>query len=262
MDQTVLSERRDSYHRIVLNRPDRLNALTAEVHAGLRVAFAEAERDEHCRAVLLTGAGRGFCAGQDLAEVASLSGRQADLEQMIERDYNPLICRIRALPKPVICAVNGIAAGAGANLALACDIVIAARSASFSQAFILIGLVPDSGGTFVLPRLIGEARARALAMLGDRIPAEQAAAWGMIWQCVDDDRLAAEAEALALRLAALPTASIGLMKRAFEASTHNDLASQLALEGQLQRQAGAGADYAEGVRAFLEKRPPRFTGQG
>jgi 2-(1,2-epoxy-1,2-dihydrophenyl)acetyl-CoA isomerase len=261
MTQTVLTERRGSHLRIVLNRPDRLNALTADVHAGLRAALAAAEQDEACRAVLLTGAGRAFCAGQDLAEAASLSGQRADLEQMIERDYNPLIRRIRALPKPIVCAVNGIAAGAGANLALACDIVVAARSASFSQAFIHIGLVPDSGGTFFLPRLVGEARARALAMLGDRIAAEQAAAWGMIWQCVDDERLAAEAEALASRLAALPTAAIGLMKRAFDAGAHNDLAAQLALEGQLQRQAGAGPDYAEGVRAFLEKRPPKFTGR-
>ncbi len=262
MGEAVTSELRDGYRVVVLNRPERLNALNAEMHAGLRAALAQAGGEAGCRAVLLTGAGRGFCAGQDLAEVAGKSAEQGDLGELIERHYNPLVRQIRALPLPVVCAVNGIAAGAGANIALACDLVLAARSATFTQAFVKIGLVPDSGGTFFLPRLVGEARARALAMLGEPLPAERAAEWGLIWRCVDDDRLAAEAVALCAHLATQPTAAIALMKRAFDAGAHNDLDAQLALECELQRQAGSTADYAEGVRAFLDKRAPRFVGRG
>jgi len=256
MTESVLSERYESWRKLVLNRPERLNALDTEMHRALRSALDEAEADPACRAVLLSGAGRGFCAGQDLADTAAL----ADLEATIATYYNPLIRKIRALPMPVVCAVNGIAAGAGANIALACDIVLAARSAKFIQAFVKIGLVPDSGGTFLLPRLIGEARARALAMLGEPVSAEQAEAWGMIWKCVDDEKLSSEAEALAAHLARQPTAAIALMKRAFAAGARNELDAQLALECDLQAEAGRTADYAEGVRAFLEKRAPRFSG--
>jgi len=260
MSAIILSERRDGWRKLMLNRPERLNALDVAMHLALRSALDEAAADPACRAILITGAGRGFCAGQDLAEVASGAGAVSDLGALLDRHYNPLIRCIRALPLPVICAVNGIAAGAGANIALACDIVLAARSAKFVQAFVKIGLLPDSGGTFFLSRLIGEARARALAMLGEPVSAEQAEAWGLIWKCVDDDRLASESEALAAHLAAQPTAALALIKRAFAAGAHNDLDRQLDLERDLQREAGRTADYAEGVRAFLEKRAPRFTG--
>ena len=185
---------REGYRVVALNRPERMNALDVATHQGLWSALDETERDPNCRALLLTGTGRAFCAGQDLAEITD-PGAPSDLGALIERYYNPLIRRLRALPMPVICAVNGIAAGAGANIALACDIVLAARSARFIQAFVKIGLMPDSGGTFFL-RLVGEARARALTMLGEPIAAEQAEAWGLIWKCVDDDKLQGEAEAL------------------------------------------------------------------
>jgi len=212
--------------------------------------------------VLLTGAGRGFCAGQDLGDrVLGEGDTPPDLGATLERWYNPLVRRIRRLDRPVVCAVNGVAAGAGANIALACDIVLAARSASFIQAFARIGLVPDSGGTWLLPRLVGEARARALALLGEKVDAETAAAWGMIWRVVDDERLLEEARALADRLAAGPTRGFALIKRALLESWTNDLDAQLDLERDLQREAGRTEDYREGVRAFVEKRPPRFRGR-
>src|SRR5438105_12159412 len=210
---TILVENFAGYRRITLNRPERLNALTVEMAAALSVALDEAEADKSCRALLLTGAGRGFCAGQDLSAIVDAS--PADLGRLLEH-YHPLILKIRALPIPVVCAVNGVAAGAGANLALACDIVLAARSASFVQAFARIGLIPDCGGTWFLPRLVGTARARALALLAEPLPAEKAAEWGMIWQAVDDERLMEEAHALAARLAAGPSAALTLTKRAFE----------------------------------------------
>jgi 2-(1,2-epoxy-1,2-dihydrophenyl)acetyl-CoA isomerase len=257
MNESVVSEQCRGYRKLVLNRPERLNAFDAGMHRALRSALDAAAADPGCRALLLTGSGRGFCAGQDLAEAAGL----ADLRQTLETWYNPLIRQIRALPMPVVCAVNGIAAGAGANVALACDLVLAARSAKFTQAFVKIGLVPDSGGTFFLPRLIGEARARALAILGDPVAAEQAEQWGLIWRCVDDDKLLAEAEALVAHLAAQPTAAIALIKLALGASAGNDLDAQLALEAALQAEAGRTPDYAEGVRAFREKRPPQFVGR-
>jgi 2-(1,2-epoxy-1,2-dihydrophenyl)acetyl-CoA isomerase len=254
---TILVESRAGYRVLRLNRPERLNALTVEMAGALMEALEAAEKDRECRALLLTGAGRGFCAGQDLAAIVGMS--YAEIGRLIER-YNPLILRLRALPIPVVCAVNGVAAGAGANLALACDIVLAARSASFVQAFAKIGLVPDCGGTWLLPRLVGEARARALSMLADPVPAETAAAWGMIWRAVADEALMAEAEALAARLAAGPTAALGLIKQALDESAINEFEDQLDLEAELQEEAAENPDYAEGLRAFLEKRPPSFTG--
>ena len=257
MDNPILVERREGWRMVTLNRPDKLNSFDADMHRALAAALDEARDDEACRALLLTGAGRGFSAGQDLAAV----GRDTQLGDVIELFFNPLVRRIRALPKPVICAVNGVAAGAGANIALACDIVLAARSARFIQAFSKIGLVPDSGGTFFLPRLVGEARARALAMTGGAVKADEAESWGMIWRAVDDDKLMTEAEALTAHLATQPTQALALIKRAFDASAANDLDRQLDLERDLQRQAGATPDYAEGVRAFIEKRPAAFTGR-
>lgn len=257
---SILSEQNDGWRRIVLNRPDRLNAFNDEMHEALARALDDAAGDAGCRAVLLTGEGRAFCAGQDLNDRRTDDG-PVDLGRTIERFYNPLVRRLRSLPKPVVCAVNGIAAGAGANIALACDIVLAARSARFVQAFARIGLIPDSGGTFFLPRLVGEARARALAMTAEPLPAETAADWGLIWRAVDDDALLAEAEALTAHLAAQPTVGLALIKRALAASPANTLDEQLDLERDLQREAGRTPDYAEGVRAFLEKRRPDFTGR-
>ena len=244
---------------LTLNRPERMNAFNIALHDALAAALARAAASEGCRAVLLTGAGRGFCAGQDLSDRAvSPGGGRPDLGHSIEKRYNPLIRALRGLPKPIVCAVNGAAAGAGANVALACDIVLAAKSAKFLQAFARIGLVPDSGGTWVLPRLVGDARARALMMLAEPIGAEEAQAWGMIYRAFDDDQLMGAAREIAARLAAGPTHAFGMMKRAFAASPVNSLDAQLDLERDLQREAGAADEYVEGVRAFLEKRPPNF----
>jgi len=254
---TILVESRAGYRVITLNRPERLNALTLEMAEALIEALEAAEKDRTCRALLLTGAGRGFCAGQDLTEIAEASA--AEIGDLLDA-YNPLILKLRALPIPVICAVNGVAAGAGANLALACDIVLAAQSATFLQAFAKIGLIPDCGGTWLLPRLIGDPRARALSMLAEPVSAETAAAWGMIWRAVADEQLMREAEALAARLAAGPTAALGLVKQALDESAVNDLEDQLDLETELQEEAAENPDFAEGLRAFLEKRPPTFTG--
>lgn len=244
---------------LTLNRPERLNALNTALIEALSAGIKRAGADPECRAVLITGAGRGFCAGADLANRAFAPGEaRPDLGQSLEKGINPLIRAIRHLPKPVVCAVNGPAAGAGANIALACDIVLAAKSAQFLQAFARVGLIPDAGGTFVLPRLIGEARARALMMLAEPIGAEQAQASGMIYRAVDDEDLIGEAHTVAERLAAGPMHALGLMKRALAASPMNSFDAQLDLERDLQREAGAGDEYAEGVRAFLDKRPADF----
>ncbi len=260
MTDSVLVERSDGVTKITLNRPDRLNAFTEDMHRALAAALDDAA-DASVRAVLLTGAGRGFCAGQDLGDrdPSKMDG-PPDLGDTLERFYNPLIRRIRALDKPVVCAVNGVAAGAGANVALACDIVLAARSAKFIQAFCRLGLVPDAGGTWALTRRLGEARAKALAMTGAPLDAETAAAWGLIWRAVDDDALAAEAGALAASLAAGPTFGLALTKRAIHAAAVNDLDAQLDLERDFQRRAGRSPDYREGVAAFLEKRQAVFSG--
>jgi 2-(1,2-epoxy-1,2-dihydrophenyl)acetyl-CoA isomerase len=258
-EPTVLLSLAKGVATITLNRPDKINAFNEAMHRELAHVLDRIELDRAIRAVLLTGAGRGFCSGQDLSDRAV--AEDLDLGDALDRLYNPLIRRLHRLERPVVCAVNGVAAGAGANLALACDIVLAAESASFVQAFVKIGLIPDLGGTFALPRLVGRARAMGLAMLGEPISAEQAAEWGLIWRAVEDERLMAEATGLARRLATQPTVALGLMKRAINAAAANDLDSQLELERDLQRKAGWTEDFEEGVQAFLERRPARFRGR-
>jgi len=258
--QTILFEVAEGVAGLTLNRPDRLNSFNAAMHEEVATALGSVESDPAIRALLITGAGRGFCAGQDLNLKEAASGGDFDAAAAIERYYNPLVRRLKALKKPVIAAVNGPAAGAGANLALACDIVIAARSASFLQAFCRIGLVPDTGGTWFLPRLAGSARAMALMLLGEPLPAATAAEWGLIWKVVDDDKLMAEARALALKLAQGPTIGLGLIKEALNRSLESSLDAQLDAERDLQRIAAKSADFREGVAAFLAKRPAKFTG--
>ena len=252
----VLYRLADACAEIVLNRPARLNAFTLDLHQALAAALDTAERDK-ARAILVTGSGPGFCAGQDLTERKLPGpGETIDLRVFLHERYNPLIRRLRALSIPVVMAVNGVAAGAGMGFALAGDIVLAARSARFIQAFVKIGLVPDAGSSYWLPRLVGPARARALAMTGDPLSAEDAAAWGLIWKVVDDAALMDEA-----RAAAGPTAALMLSKRLLNASLDNDLDAQLDLERDLQFQAGHTRDYVEGVAAFREKRPAKFEGR-
>jgi 2-(1,2-epoxy-1,2-dihydrophenyl)acetyl-CoA isomerase len=257
MSELIRVETHPGYRLVALDRADKMNALTPELIDGLIAALDAAEADPDCRALLLTGTGRAFCAGADLAGIAP--GR--DLGAAIERSWNPLARRFHDLRMPSLAAVNGVAAGAGANLALGCDIVIAGASASFIQAFSKIGLIPDAGGTYHLPRLVGEGRARALAMLAEPVAAERAEAMGMIFRAVPDDRLMAEAHGLAARLAALPTQALLLTRQAFAASNTNSFATQLDLERDLQRQAGFTPDFQEGVAAFLDKRKPVFTGR-
>jgi 2-(1,2-epoxy-1,2-dihydrophenyl)acetyl-CoA isomerase len=251
----------DGIARLTLNRPERLNSFTAAMHVEVRAALERVRADPALRVLVLGGAGRGFCAGQDLADRAVAPGdAPPDLGLSVERDYAPLVMALRGLPVPVICAVNGVAAGAGASIALACDIVIAGASASFVQAFCRLGLVPDTGGTWFLPRLVGSARAMGLALLGDKLPAEQAAQWGLIWQCVPDEALAGTVEALARRLAQAPTLGLVRTRQALHASASNTLAQQLMLERDCMRELGRTADYREGVSAFVDKRTPHFKG--
>ena len=253
--ESILFSSEAGIARITLNRPDRLNSFNDAMHAEVRDALAHVRAEPSSRVLLLTGAGRGFCAGQDLADRAVAPGADpVDLGASIERNYKPLILALRSLPLPVVCAVNGVAAGAGANIALACDVVVAARSAKFVQSFSRLGLVPDSGGTYFLPRLIGTARAMGLALFAEPLSAEDAERWGLIWKVFDDDRLMTEATAIARRLASGPTKGYGLIKRAIYASAHNSLDAQLDLERDLQRDAGFSEDYRKGVAEFLQKK--------
>jgi 2-(1,2-epoxy-1,2-dihydrophenyl)acetyl-CoA isomerase len=245
---------------VTLNRPEKLNSFTRTMHAELRSALDDVVAAQ-ARSLVLTGAGRGFCAGQDLADLGVEPGTMTDLGALIDENFNPLVRRLQALPLPVIAAVNGIAAGAGANLALACDITIASRSSSFVQSFVKIGLIPDSGGTALLPQRVGMARALGLAMTGNKLSAEEAQQWGLIWQVVDDAQLPEAAARLAAQLAGQPTKAIAAIKRAMRASTTHTFDEQLDLERDLQRELGNSYDYAEGVAAFIEKRAARFEGR-
>jgi 2-(1,2-epoxy-1,2-dihydrophenyl)acetyl-CoA isomerase len=260
--ETILFGLEGGVARLTLNRPERLNSFTVAMHAEVRDALREVTPANGARVLVLTGAGRGFCAGQDLNDRAvAPGGSGVDLGDSIEKQYAPLILTLRNLPLPVIAAVNGVAAGAGANIAIACDIVIAARSASFVQAFCKLGLVPDSGGTWSLPRLVGPARAMGLALTGEKLSAEQAAAWGLIWRVVDDDALPSAVDALAAQFAVAPTRGLARTKQALYAAWQNSLDEQLNLERDYQRELGASEDYREGVRAFIEKRTPTFKGR-
>ena len=243
---------------LTLNRPAALNSFTAEMHGRLHTALDEAAADAAVRAVLITGAGRGFCAGQDLNDPA-MAGPDADVGDIVERMYKPLALRIRSMPVPVLAAVNGVAAGAGANFALGCDLVVAARSASFIQAFSKIGLIPDCGGTWLLPRLIGRARAIGLALTGDKLPAEEAARIGLIWQCVDDGALMDTALALATRLAAMPTQALVETRLAIDEAIGLGYAEALSMEARRQGVLGQAHDAREGVAAFMAKRAPTFS---
>jgi len=260
--QTIQFDLTDGIARLTLNRPDRLNSFNIEMHGEVRDVLQRVRADAAARVLVLTGAGRGFCAGQDLSDRAvAPAGTATDLGESIELRYKPLVLALRSLPKPVIAAVNGVAAGAGANIALACDLVIAARSATFIQSFSKLGLVPDSGGTWTLPRLVGQARAIGLAFLADKLSAEQAAQWGLIWRCVEDAELASVVDQLAQQLAIAPTRGLARTKEAIYGSGQKTLEEQLDIERDFQRELGFSADYAEGVAAFIEKRAPKFSGR-
>jgi 2-(1,2-epoxy-1,2-dihydrophenyl)acetyl-CoA isomerase len=257
----VIMEEREGYASIELNRPEKLNALTPTMLSALRGAITLAVQDSRYRAILLTGRGKGFCSGKDITARPANIPEDPSAKRALELLYNPIIRAIVTSEKPVICAVNGVAAGAGANIALACDFVLAGRSARFIQSFVKIGLIPDCGGTYFLPRLVGRARALGLTMLGDGISAEEAAAMGMIWRCTDDDALEGEARALALRLSAMPPIAVSLIKKAVSLSLQNDLDAQLELERECQAIARETEDYKEGLKAFAEKRTPAFRGR-
>jgi 2-(1,2-epoxy-1,2-dihydrophenyl)acetyl-CoA isomerase len=260
MSDLIKMTRGEGYRILALNRPEKLNSFTEDLHRALKASIDDADADTSCRALILTGEGRGFCAGQDLGDRSEAMKAGGPITSTLEAHYNPLVRRIRSLRMPVICAVNGIAAGAGANLALGCDIVVAARSAKFLQAFAKIGLLPDAGGTWVLPRLAGPARARGLALLAEPISAEQAEAWGMIWKVVDDAQLMPEVTAMATRLASGPTHAFATIKRALDRAETNTLDQQLDLERDLQGELLNQHDFKEGVAAFFEKRSPKFRG--
>ncbi|GAA3989069.1 2-(1,2-epoxy-1,2-dihydrophenyl)acetyl-CoA isomerase PaaG [Comamonas faecalis] len=249
--------------RLTLNRPEKLNSLTGAMHGEIRAALDQIQADASVRVLVLTGAGRGFCAGQDLADpqMATVDGRMPDIGNVVENHYKPLILRLQNLRVPTVAAVNGTAAGAGCSIALACDLVIASDKASFLQAFSRIGLVPDTGGTWFLPQRVGMARAMGLALLADKLPATQAAQWGLIWECVPEADFTARVDALAAQLAALPTKALVRTRQAMHAAPTHTLEQQLSMEGGLMRELGWSHDYAEGVRAFMEKRAPRFTGE-
>jgi 2-(1,2-epoxy-1,2-dihydrophenyl)acetyl-CoA isomerase len=260
--ETIILAIEGGIARLTLDRPERLNSFTVQMHGEVAVALDRVEADATVRVLVVTGAGRGFCAGQDLSERAALPGGEAvDLGKSVELYYAPLIRRLTCLPLPVIAAVNGVAAGAGANIALACDIVVAARSAKFIQSFANIGLIPDSGGTWVLPRLIGQARALGLALTGEPLPAETAEAWGMIWKCVDDDALTSEVDRLAARFARGPSLGLARTKQLIRTSMLKSLDEELDIERDTMRELGFSEDYREGVAAFMAKRPAVFTGR-
>jgi 2-(1,2-epoxy-1,2-dihydrophenyl)acetyl-CoA isomerase len=264
--QTILFDVSDGIARLTLNRPDRLNSFNVEMHGEVRAALGKLAEDRTARVLVLTGAGRGFCAGQDLGDRAVAPGGQGvnqsvDLGESIDKYYKPLVLALRNLPMPVIAAVNGVAAGAGANIALSCDLVIATRSASFIQSFSKLGLVPDSGGTWLLPRLLGNARAMGLALLADKLSAEQAAQWGLIWRCVEDGEFKQTVDTLAAQLALAPTRGLARTKQAIYESWGRSFEQALDQERDFQRELGRSQDYAEGVAAFTEKRNPKFTGR-
>lgn len=259
--QTIRYAVVDTIARLTLNRPDRLNSFTGEMHDEIRQALTDLEDDRDARVLVITGAGRGFCAGQDLSDPMLETGEgPPNIGQTVEKNYNPLVLRLQNLRVPTLCAVNGIAAGAGASLALACDLVIAARSASFLQAFSKIGLIPDTGGTWFLPQRVGMARALGLALLADTLPAAKAAAWGLIWDCVDDEQLAPTVDGIAAYLASAPTRALIRTRQAMRAASTHTLAAQLDLERDLMQELGGTIDFREGVAAFLAKRTPCFTG--
>jgi len=260
--QSIIFSSDGGIARLTFNRPDRLNSFTDAMHAEVRDALARVRDDPSVRTLLITGAGRGFCAGQDLADRSVAPGAEpVDIGDSIERNYKPLVLALRALPLPVVCAVNGVAAGAGANIALACDIVVAARSATFIQAFAKIGLLPDAGGTYFLPRLVGSARAMGLALLGDKLSAEQAEQWGLIWKCVEDAELMPTVDKMLGHFATAPTRGLAETKRALQLAAANTLHAQLDVERDAQRELGRSDDYREGVAAFSAKRSPKFSGR-
>ena len=261
MSDTIIVTKADGWVEIALNRPDRLNSFNDEMHGALQAALRELKDDDSVRAILLTGSGRGFCAGQDLdARDPRKMTSPPDLQATISNFYNPLVKLIRSINKPIICAVNGVAAGAGVNIALGCDIVMAAESAKFIQSFSKVGLVPDAGGSWILPRLIGEARAKYICMTATPVPAKQAVDWGMIWQAVPDGQLMDEARKLTAQMAKGPTFGLGMMKQALQTSFDHSLDEHLDVEAQMQGRCGRSKDYAEGVSAFLDKRPTDFGG--